>query len=173
MINPLSKIFAFILFLYLAIIVPVYNQFWMVDKLINNQVNVTTSKFQKVARNHGYVSKEDYEMFTRELANTRRDYTITMVHRKIQYYPLSPTDPKYKPEKPYSVESIAFAQDAILNDIYINHKDYKMNYGDDFDVKVNEKNGFNKGSNIFLNFISGNTNSKSLIYANYGGMVEQ
>lgn len=173
MINPLSKLFAFILFLFLAIIVPVYNQFWMADKMINNQVNVVTDRFQKQIRNHGYVSKENYETFTRELANTGRDYTITMVHRKVQYYPLAPTDPKYKPEKPYSVELLALNQDAILDEIYHKQMDYKMNYGDDFDVKVNEKNGFNKGSNIFLNFISGNTNSRSLIYANYGGMVEQ
>lgn len=173
MVNPLSKLFAFILFIFLAIIVPVYNQFWMADKMINNHVNVVTNRFQKETRNHGYVSKDNYETFTRELANTGRDYTIIMVHREIKYYPLSPTDPKYRPDKPYSVELLAFKEDVILDEIYQNHKDYKMKYGDDFDVKVTEKNGFNKGSNIFLNFISGNTNSNSLIYANYGGMVEQ
>lgn len=170
--NPISKVAAIILAVILTVIVPIYNQFWMIDRTVYNQVNVVTNRFQKEVRTRGYVNKEIYENFMRDLSNTGRIYDVEMLHRKTTYYPLSPTSPGYTADKPWTVEFFKYTDKDILGTVYnkAQPKDYKMQPGDDFTVSVRDKN--QQGIRIFWKHIGGNKTDQPLIIASYGGMIE-
>ncbi|MBY6773689.1 hypothetical protein [Clostridium botulinum] len=172
MTNAISKVVAIILAVILTIIVPVYNVYWMIDRTVYNQVGVVTNRFQKEVRTRGYVSKDIYENFMKDLSNTKRSYDVKMLHRKVTYYPLSPTSPKYKPEKPWTIEIYKYNEKTILETIYNKNKpmDYKMNINDDFSVSVEDKSF--SGARIFWNFMGKGSNQNSVIFSTYGGVIE-
>lgn len=169
MVNSISKVFSIIVAVVLMVMIT-YNMFWVIDRMVYNQVNVINNRFQKEARTRGYIDKEMYDSFTRELTATGRMYDIEMLHRSIKYYPLSKSSKDYTEEKPYSIEYFKHNEYEILDQIYNKDKRYLMRIGDDFTVTVRDKG--TRGSRVLWNVVGGTKETNTLIFSTYGGMVE-
>lgn len=169
MINSISKVISIIIATILIIMI-VYNMFWIIDRMVYNQVNVINNRFQKEVRTRGYIDKEMYDNFTNELTATGRIYDIEMLHRDIKYYPLDEKSEDYSKEKPYSIEYFKHNEYEILDQIYNKNKRYLMKIGDDFTVTVRDKG--TRGSRVLWNVVGGTKENNTLIFSTYGGMVE-
>ncbi|WP_461613209.1 hypothetical protein [Clostridium sp. Marseille-QA1073] len=169
MINSISKVVSIIIAVILMVMIT-YNMFWIIDRMVYNQVNVINNRFQKEVRTRGYIDREMYDNFMRELTNTGRIYDVEMLHRNIKYYPLSEDLKEYTIEKPYSIEYFKHNENEILNEIYNKDKRYLMRIGDDFTVTVRDQG--TRGSRVLWNVIGGTKENNTLIFSTYGGMVE-
>lgn len=169
MINSISKVVSIIIAVILMVMIT-YNMFWIIDRMVYNQVNVINNRFQKEVRTRGYIDRGMYDSFIKELTNTGRIYDVEMLHRSIKYYPLSEDLKEYTVEKPYSIEYFKHNEYEILNEIYNKDKRYLMRIGDDFTVTVRDQG--TRGSKVLWNVIGGTKENNTLIFSTYGGMVE-
>jgi hypothetical protein len=171
--NSLSKIFVFIVLVGLLVIVPTYKRYDEMDNVAYNQIQVVTSRFQKDVVSKGYIDISMYQDFVKQLGDTKKIYDIHLVHRKLSYYPLEVTDPRYNSQKPFIESYEVFTENSILP--VISNKSnpnapYKMKKQDDFTVTVQEK-GLTNGS-LFRAILNGNSDAHPWLYASYGGMVQ-
>lgn len=161
-----SKIYGFILIIILLIVIPTYYQLWIIDKLVYSRVDNITYDFNDRVRKSGYISKKNYEDFIFQLSATKRVYSIEMRHDKVKYYPLDEKNRDYTPEKPWIELKDEYTEKQILEKIYGNNApaDYLLSKGDNFYVKVIDKNP------RILSIISKNLKN-SIVNITYGGMV--
>lgn len=166
--EDISTFFSFILILIMLVIAPVFLLYQGMHNKIASEVDKVTFKFVQDTRNKGYISKYTYENFLNNLSNTRNTYKVEIIHEKHIWYPLKPTDPKYTADKPYIILDDVYCEDQILETIYNNSKDYKMEVGDDISVTVTNNN---ETSFSVFNKLLGNINEHG-IYSNFGGAIK-
>jgi hypothetical protein len=141
----------------------VYLQSWIIDRMVFSQVNTLTSNFSDTVRTKGYISRKDYDDFTKLLSITNRAYDVKISHREVKYYPLEVSDSRYTPEKPYIVLYFKHDEREIFNTLYKLDQNYNMLKGDDVKIEVKPIGNVKKGIEVF--------GMRTIIYANYGGMV--
>lgn len=161
-----SKIYGFILIIILLIIIPTYYQLWIIDKIVYSRVDNITYAFNDNVRKSGYISRKMYEDFLKQLAGTKRIYSIEMRHDKVKYYPISTDNKKFRSEKPWMELKDEYTEKQILEKLYDKAapSDYLLSKGDNFSVKVIDKNP------RILSIIFNNLKT-SIINITYGGMV--
>lgn len=157
--NYISHIVGFLIAVLLMFIIPAFRMFWIVDHAILKHVNYETQLFVNTVRHKGYVSKELYENFVRNLAKTMNVYDIEMVHVRKAYVPGNTGE--------VVVYDDCYPTYYILNAIYNQNQDYKMKIGDEFVVSVVNKT--KTGTMVFLDFLGGE--NIPLIFTRYGGMI--
>lgn len=163
--NSIDKMVAIVLVVILLAVAPMFQVFFNVDKTAQNQVSVLTNNFQKEVRNRGFIDKETFDIFNEKLVGTGRIYKVSMVHKRLAYYPL-------ENEKKFLEGNIAFKEDIILDVIYNKKQVYKMNKGDEFTVLVEEMEGSTKGSRMFFGYFQKDTKYLPKLFARFGGKVE-
>ena len=170
--DTVSKVLSLILIVFLLVIAPLYREFWVEEQLVYNHVNNATSKFSKNVRMNGSITKESYEEFTRELSKTNRTYNIQMTYKKIKYYPLDSSDPRYTTETPYLVLSDTYNERSLLEKLYDKENvvdAINMNQGDEFSVTATDAT---QSKYTTLKGMLRKGDAKTYIFATYGGVIE-
>lgn len=159
----LGSVVGIILGMILLFVGPIYDMFNTTDKMVDTIANSAISSFQKDVRKNGYIDMETYHALIRQLNKTGRVYEIDIEHTSKLVYP-STTTPN-----DYEVHEIKYGTEYIINSIKddFNEK-YCMKYGDDFKVKIKEKEV--APSRTIFSVIS--NKSTNLLTFTSGGMVE-
>lgn len=151
-----------VLLLFCFISGPIYTSFNEQDTYINNYVKVAANNFQNEVRKNGYIDAEAYYKFLNELNATKRVYGIEFIHTSRLVYPKGTDD--------FQVKYVEHGDKEIFAAILKNQK-YYMRYGDDFSVKITERqeepSRLLQSSMYFIN----SSYNKYLSFK-YGGMVE-
>lgn len=164
--NSLSKFVAVILIVLLLVIIPVRENYVFMENLITNNVNQTTNTFSKNCRVRGYISKNDFDNFKNQLSKVNRRYKINIVYKKIEYYPLSATDKRYTPNKPYIAEYYEETERQIIP--LLKQNDFQMEKGDDLKVEVTDVST-NTAYDAISRFLG---RKPEKLICSYGGAVE-
>jgi hypothetical protein len=171
MVNAISKFGSILIAIALLAIMPIYKQSWSAEQIVYNRVNNITSTISSRVREKGYISRDDYEELLSDLNNTNKFYEIKLLHRKREVYPLNESNPLYSKDKPFAELYDEYTEKDIFDVIYDKSsvKIYKMRVNDEFSIYVREK-GVGPYY-IIKDFLTG-SDSKSMIFARYGGTVE-
>lgn len=123
--------FAFVFFL--IVMLKFYQYTVDLDKMsVKNSVN----QFQKDVRKKGYITKQLYMNLASDIGSTGI-YKIELIHGQPRVYPLKPTDRLYKADKPWiELEEKHYSNEILPVILGKDSKDYYMEYGDDFEVRV-------------------------------------
>ncbi|MEG2609101.1 MAG: hypothetical protein RSA91_00335 [Bacilli bacterium] len=170
--SHIDKIVITFLVILVLIVSPMMQVFSNIDKTAQNQVNVITNQFQKEVRNRGFLDKELYETFNKNLISTGRIYNVKLQHKKLTYYPLKESNPQYKISKPFMEDYYIFNEKQIFNKIYNQNNLYKMKKGDEFSVLVEEMEGSTKGTKVFWGYVIQDPKNLPKIFSKFGGVVE-
>lgn len=157
-----AGLFAVILFFYLFITGPIYNNFAIADNYIDNHIRTASTQFQKQVRNNGYIDLETYNKFLQELSRTRKPYKVEIVHGSKLIYPKGIND--------YQTVFIDHGNQEIFNEIYKKKSKYLMKYGDSFKVTVTETQEAN--SRVLLKSFKNIGANRTLLSFSTGGMIE-
>lgn len=157
--NSFSRIVDILLLVMLLFIAPVYSFAVKQDSINQTVVASLTSLFADAARNKGYIDRQMYEVFIKELEATGSLYDIILEHHKKVYY---------DNEGEYNL-CYEYCNDEITDCIYNENGDgiYKMSIGDLFCVRVKNKTD-TLAQKVFNNLVGKNING---IYAVSGGVV--
>lgn len=129
--NPLSIIVAVMVTIFVLISIINVDEFKAIEKTKDNHVKTVTNNFQNRVREQGYLDKDTYEMFIKEISNAQELYDIKLIHKRKAVYPGS--------QNQFKVEFYEYDEKNILNVLYKNNKRYMMSFGDDFNVEVYQK----------------------------------
>jgi len=167
--NSLSALFASIIAVVIFTLVPAYRSYWIIDQQVFKYVNMQTQEFTNNVRHKGYINKEMYEDFVKQLANTENVYDIKITHTKKTYHPLQPTDKGYSVDHTFEVVEEKFPLQTIMENIDKNPEhQYQMHQGDNISVEV--VNTSKTGTMVFLQALGGKAEN-SLIFSKAGGMI--
>jgi len=164
----ISQLTAIILAVAMLFVAPAYRIYWMKDLEIYKYVSNETSQFVTTVRLKGYISKKILETYLESLNKTGYMYDVELVHSKKVYYPLDPTHPDYTPEHRFAVEDDVYPTKTILDTIYNQGKDYRMNIGDNFEVVIINKT---KTSAMVLSSYLGGS-GENMIFVRFGGAIQ-
>ncbi|TYQ16013.1 UNVERIFIED_CONTAM: hypothetical protein Cloal_2514 [Acetivibrio alkalicellulosi] len=166
--NPLSQFAAILLAVLLLFVAPIYRMSWFKDQEIYKFINNESSKFVENVRLKGFVSKSSLEGFLNGLNKTGYLYDVQIIHTKKQYYPLYPGDAGYSPDNTFVVIDEKYFTKEILDKIYNENNDYRMNIGDNFEIIV--VNRTKSQAMVFSSLMGGR--GDTMIFARYGGAIQ-
>lgn len=160
-----SIVITMIVFVILLVIFPLYNYFERQDDMSYTLALKETSTFADDVLSKGYITEAMYGRLSSSLARTGNAYDVQMeAHKKILTKdPDNPLNPDILAEQP----AVDYSND--INKILSSGGTYQLDQGDEFYVKLKNKNMTNAGA-IFSSIIG--KSSKETIAVNYGGMVK-
>ncbi len=173
-IKALWQILSIFLAMLLMMIFPIMNSFEKQDNLVRIAMLDELDFFVSKVKSSGYISKNDYELFSESLSNLGYPFEIKISHYKKIYVPV------YEDPKDFStfngdvkVTEELFSNSDILDTIYPKNNDksskYFMNKGDYILVKVKSKckSKYQKLRESLLN-----TDEKTTFYSRLGGIIQ-
>lgn len=187
----LEKIFAVILIVILMFFFPLLDAFERMDDLSYMTVYAATVKFVDAVRTTGHITQNMYTEFKQKLDSTGNKYSIEMVHRKSQYYPLKEKNDEDRAigeghefirlDDEFNTEQILYKMgyyeyDNVNNEfIETTPKDKTLKYdnftvGDYFYVSV--ENISETPATVIKRVMYGSNVTDLVIAVPYGGMVQ-
>lgn len=186
--DNLSIVITIIILVMIIIIFPLYNYFERQDDMSYNIVLTDTTEFVEDVLNKGYIDQDMYSKYIADIAVTGNGYDIQLeAHKKI--LTTDPDDPNSNSGAPADKQSYAqqykidYTSDILdqaspnttstssitMSGTIIKNNVYYLNKGDEFYIKVTNKNTTMAGA-IFNAIVS--TSKKDRITVNYGGVVK-
>lgn len=147
-------------------ILPVYICAEKQDLYMQSYVWEETAEFSEMVKNNGYLTKNMYETFLKNLQVANQSYSIHMTHRHRSFYPVYDLNGVFTDE--VRADYINFYEDEMLDTIYKNNKDYIFSQGDYFSIEVQNKTKTwaERLQAIILQRELGNS-----IHITYGGLI--
>jgi len=170
--DNISVLIATIVAVIIIVLFPIYNIATRQDSIANNMVVRATTNFVDEVRNKGYVDKESYGNFLKELDKTGNTYEVEMeVYKPILFSPDNTEAYEEKYEIDYTNDILSDMDNEYLykdagsvkkKNVYYLYEDYK------FYVRV--KNTNVTQAQILLDRLIGGKQDERIV-VNYGGIV--
>lgn len=176
--NALSKMTAFLITIIMLFLLPLLHHYERQEDLVRLNTHNAVTKFVDAVRNKGYLTPAMYNEFTEELALSRYEFEIELIHEQKTYVPVY-TDPAdsstfqnqymvtyenfYTPQ----IKKILFPDNSLPLDS--EDRRYQLMTGDYFKVAV--KNSNRSPATVIWDFLTFGDSTGPEISIPYGGMV--